>query len=454
MKFIISSKLLPLAASAGLLCTLSTSAAEQDVSGKWTAIVEGFGGQADKNTLTLSQEGSALKGSYESGFGKSEIEEGKAEGGAISFKITREFGDRKMVSKFSGKVDDKAIKGSLTVDGRDGPREMAWEAYRTPEIDPTGLWKWKTVRGRDGAERDSWVKLKYAKGALTGTYRTTRSQAAITDAVLEGKNISFKVERRFRDRVFTTNYKGVLDGSSIKGSIKSRRGDEEREAEWNATGDTPEADPIGTWAWTTRRGRNGEESESKITIKREGDSLAGTYAGRGDESPIEEVNFEGNTLSFNVTSETDRGKFTSAYSGTIEEDLFEGTIEMQFGERKFNRSVMAKRVLAPAKPVGVWTWSSRRGRNGEQAESKLTLKKSDDGKLGGTLSRGEQESEVGDLKLDGNQLTFTTKRSFGDNSVTIRFNGTFRGDELRGTTQMVSDDASSWESFWSAKRSE
>ena len=103
----------------------------------------------------------------------------------------------------SGKQEGKAMKGTLLIDGRDGPREMAWEAYRTPEIDPAGLWKWKTTNGRDGTERDSWVTLKYAKGALAGTYRTTRNQVAITDAVLEGKNISFKVERRFRDRVFS-----------------------------------------------------------------------------------------------------------------------------------------------------------------------------------------------------------------------------------------------------------
>ena len=358
----------------------------------------------------------------------------------------------------SGKQEGKAMKGTLLIDGRDGPREMAWEAYRAPEIDPAGLWKWKTTNGRDGTERDSWVTLKYAKGALAGTYRTTRNQVAITDVVLEGKNISFKVERRFRDRVFTTNYKGVLHGSSIKGTIKSRRGDEAREAEWNATADTPEADPIGTWVWSTRWGWSGEEVESKFTIKREGDAFTGTYAGRGDESSIEEVKFKVNTLSFNVTSVTDRGEFTSAFNGTIEEDQFDANIKMQFGERKFNRSMVAKRVLAPAKPVGVWTWPSRRGRDGEQVESKLALKKSEDGKLAVTFSRGDQESTIRDLKLDGNEITFTTKLSFGDNSCTIQFNGTFRGDELRGTMRRaredLSSDANNWESFWSAKRSE
>ena len=101
---------------------------------------------------------------------------------------------------------------------------------------------------------------------------------------------------------------------------------------------------------------------------------------------------------------------------------------------------------------------SRRGRDGEQVESKLALKKSEDGKLAVTFSRGDQESTIRDLKLDGNEITFTTKLSFGDNSCTIQFNGTFRGDELRGTMRRaredLSSDANNWESFWSAKRSE
>ncbi len=247
MKPILIPNLLPLVVTAGLLCSITSSAAEDDLSGKSTSIIEGFGGQANTGFLTLSQDGDALQGSHEDGFGDSEIEEGKAESGAISFKITREFGDRKMVTAFSGKTEGRAIIGTMTIDGRDGLREMKWEAYRTPEIDPTGLWKWKSTSGRDGTERSSWVKLKHAKGELTGTYLTERGEVAVKDPTLDGKMISFKVERGFGDRVSATEYEGTLDGTGIKGSIKSRRGDEQRETEWSASRDTPAADPVGTW---------------------------------------------------------------------------------------------------------------------------------------------------------------------------------------------------------------
>jgi hypothetical protein len=446
---------LPLAISAALLFTSPTSSNGQEVAGNWISIVEGFGGQANSSSVSFNQDGAALSGSYEDGFGSAQIEEGKAEGGAVSFKITREFGERKMISAFSGKLDGKAIKGTLSIEGRDGPREVNWEAYRTPEVDPSGLWTWKTTSRRDGSARNSWVKLKFAKGELTETYITERGEVAIKAPALDGKTISFKVERGFGDRVSATEYHGTLDGTGIRGSIKSRRGEEQREVEWVASRETPDADPVGNWAWTTRWGGDGEGFESTVAIKRDGDSLTGSYNGRGGEAPISDAKIEGNVLSFKVTSENDRGTFTSSYRGEIDGDSFEPLVTMQFGEREFKRSITAKRVLPKAEPVGVWTWATRRGRDGGETESKLSLKRSDDGQLAGTLARGDSESPVGNVKLEGNEITFTTERSFGDRSITVRYQGTVREDKIKGTIRMGDSDANAgaWASFWSAQRS-
>ncbi len=106
------------------------------------------------------------------------------------------------------------------------------------------------------------------------------------------------------------------------------------------------------------------------------------------------------------------------------------------------RSITATRVLPAAKPVGIWKWTNRRRRGSEESESMLTLKKSDDGQLGGTLSRGDSESPIGNLKLEGNEISFTSERRWRDNSVTIRYRGTIRGDEIKGTTQMGGSEAS------------
>ncbi|MGI9241358.1 MAG: hypothetical protein ACR2RV_11190 [Verrucomicrobiales bacterium] len=455
MKNNLISKWLPIAVSAALLFPTSASADEHDVSGEWTSIIESSEGQTTKGSLSLSQEGSSVEGNHDGGFGNSEIEDGNAEEGAVSFTVTREFGDRRMVTKFAGKSDGKAIRGTMTIDGRDGPREMKWEAYRKPEIDPTGLWKWMSAGGRDGAERSNWVKLKYAKGELTGTYQTERGEIAIKDATLDGKQLSFKVERGFGDRVFASNYNGTLDGAGIKGSIQSRRGDEQRETEWSASRDTPPADPVGTWTWNTRRGRDGQGAESKLTITKEGDSLAGNYSGRSGEASIENPKLEGNVLSFKVTTENDRGTFTSSFHGEIDGDNYEPVVVTSVGDWEMKRSITAERMLPTAEPVGVWKWTNRR-RGGEESESALTLKRSDDGQLTGTLKRGDSESTISDVKLEGNDITFSTERTWRDNSFTVHFHGTIRGDEIKGTTQMGDSGASAgaWASFWSANRSE
>jgi hypothetical protein len=430
---------------------LGSLPARADVSGTWTWSSEGFWGQAMDATLTLTEKDGALSGSFDGGFGKSEIE-GKADGGVISFQYTRSFGDREITSKFSGKLDDKLLKGTIALEGLDEPRSAGWKAYRTPEIDPSGLWKWQTTSGRDGAQqRDSWVKLRFGEEGLSGSYRTSRGQSPISDATLEGKEISFKVERRWGDRSFATNYKGTLSDKGIAGKISSRRNDEDRVVDWAASRDIPDVEPIGSWSWKSRRGRDGEESESKFTVVKDGDGLKGTFTGRGGESPIEDAKLEGDVLSFKVSFENDRGTFTSNYSGKIDEDAFQGQAATKFGEREFKRKVVANRVLPPAKPEGTWTWSSRRGRDGDSVENKLVLIKSDDGKLAGTLARGDEAITIGDVAIDGNQISFKLQRTFRDNPVTLRYSGQIRGDKIKGGYRFGETEGG-YETFWNAER--
>ena len=102
---------------------------------------------------------------------------------------------------------------------------------------------------------------------MTGIYRTTRSQAPIKEATLKGKEISFNVERGGRTRTMTTNFKGTLDSSGIKGTITSRRGDEDRSAEWAAKRGIPKVEAAGSWTWTSRFERDGEEIVSTLSLK-------------------------------------------------------------------------------------------------------------------------------------------------------------------------------------------
>jgi outer membrane protein assembly factor BamB len=423
--------------------------ASSKVAGAWSWTAQGFGGQEYEAKLTLNQEEATITGMLKGGFGEDAIESGKLEGDKISFKTNRQFGDNEFTTTYSGKVDGDKITGTIESPGRDGDtRKSDWLAYKDPDINPRGLWKWSSA-GRNGDQRDNWVKLAYAKGKLTGVYRSTRSQAPLKEAQLKDNQISFKVERTFGTRTTTTTYKGTVSKEGIKGTYAFRRGDEGQSAEWSATRDTPVIDAVGSWTWTSRFGRDGEETKNTIALKKEGEALTGSVTGRFGDSPIKAAKLDGDWLSFEVTMENDNGSFTSAYTGRIDEDILSGNIATEFGERTFERPFKAARVLPKAEPVGTWKWTSR-GRGGDETTNSLTLAQTD-GKLTGTYARGDDETAIQDAKLDKNQLTFQLTRSFGGNDVTLNYTGQVRGDILKGHYSF-GENSSGWVTLWEAKR--
>ncbi|MBC8001657.1 MAG: hypothetical protein H7X97_03620 [Opitutaceae bacterium] len=107
-----------------------------DVAGNWTWSTPGRdGGPERKSTLTLKVEGDKVTGKI-AALGRdgaptdTAIEEAKLDGAMISFKVTRTFGENKMVQKFSGKVEGSAIKGKIEFDRNGEAQSRDWEAKR------------------------------------------------------------------------------------------------------------------------------------------------------------------------------------------------------------------------------------------------------------------------------------------------------------------------------------
>src|SRR5215468_1922979 len=88
--------------------------------GKLTGTVSGFGG------------GKGGKGGKGKG-GDNKIEDGKFEKDEISFTVTREFGGNKIVTKYSGKVTDDTIKGTIVTDFDGKENKSEFEAKRVKE---------------------------------------------------------------------------------------------------------------------------------------------------------------------------------------------------------------------------------------------------------------------------------------------------------------------------------
>jgi hypothetical protein len=100
---------------------------KSDVTGTWKWSQEGPGGQMEF-VLKLKQDGEKLTGTITGFQGEeSPIEEGKVKDGAISFKVTRDFGGRAFVTTYTGKVSGGVLKAkSETIFA------MEFEAKRNP----------------------------------------------------------------------------------------------------------------------------------------------------------------------------------------------------------------------------------------------------------------------------------------------------------------------------------
>ena len=58
-------------------------------------------------------------------------------------------------------------------------------------------------------------------GDMTGRYEMFGGEIPIKDLKLEGDQVSFKVEMGFGDQTFKMEFKGKLDGKTLKGQTSS-----------------------------------------------------------------------------------------------------------------------------------------------------------------------------------------------------------------------------------------
>jgi hypothetical protein len=104
--------------------------AKADPSGTWAWTVNAPNGQSFESTATFKREGDKVTGSVSGRRGDTAISDGQFKDGTLTFTVMREREGRKMVSKFQGKVEGDAIKGTMTMDRGDGTQSRPWEAKR------------------------------------------------------------------------------------------------------------------------------------------------------------------------------------------------------------------------------------------------------------------------------------------------------------------------------------
>lgn len=100
---------------AGSLVTAAMWAA--DVTGKWTAEMQGRGGQTMTVTMNLKADGDKLTGTVSGRAGDTDITDGKIDGNNITFTVVREFNGNQIKQNYKGKLDGDVIHFSMTMEG-------------------------------------------------------------------------------------------------------------------------------------------------------------------------------------------------------------------------------------------------------------------------------------------------------------------------------------------------
>jgi hypothetical protein len=102
------------------------------------------------------------------------------------------------------------------------------------------------------------------------------------------------------------------------------------------------ADPTGTWKWKTNV--MGQELESQLKLKRDGEKLTGVILGDDKEVKIEDGKFKDGEISFKATRIRMGQEILVMYKGKLTGDTIKGKITAKVGDEGISLDWDAKRV--------------------------------------------------------------------------------------------------------------
>ncbi|MFZ2148131.1 MAG: hypothetical protein WAV28_13005 [Sedimentisphaerales bacterium] len=157
-----------------------------------------------------------MTGRYESFGGEIPIKDLKLEGNEVTFVLEMGFGDQTFKMDFKGKLDGKSLTGQLNSER--GTTEVAGKML---EAASPLVGTWEFTRETQRGTRTSTLKIKED---MTATYTVRDNEIAVTDLKVDGGQVSFKVIMRYGDSDVPMEFKGKLDGTTLKGEFITERG--------------------------------------------------------------------------------------------------------------------------------------------------------------------------------------------------------------------------------------
>jgi len=197
-------------------------------------------------------------------------------------------------------------------------------------------------------------------------------------------------------------------------------------------------DLTGTWKYVNIN-QNGEKREFVFKLKQDDHIVTGTVTTpQGDDIQIKEGKIDDNgNLTFMMKIERDDRTLEIRSSAKLSGDSLKGKTEFpnRDGEKQ-EQEWEAKRESKAKDISGNWN-SSFTIQDGTKLDSDLRLKQ-DANKLTGTLSFNDNQTEIHDGKIDGENIAFKILRDRDGRTVTSKYQGKLQADgQIKG--QIESD---------------
>ena len=207
-----------------------------------------------------------------------------------------------------------------------------------------------------------------------------------------------------------------------------------------------EMNAAGVWKWSLTE----QTGETILTLKQEGQKLTGSYTNQFGKAEITEGSFKEGNVAFKVNRELNGQAFVIKYSGKLSGDKITGKAEFDVNGETRALDWNAKRDSAKAAAAsGNWNTALILG-DGNRIEGTLKLKQ-DGNKLTGATVRNENETQIQDGKIAGDEITFTVIRERDGRKVTAKYKGKITGDTVKGKVE--SDWSGDWQTLdWEGTR--
>ena len=202
----------------------------------------------------------------------------------------------------------------------------------------------------------------------------------------------------------------------------------------------------GIWKWSLA----GQNGETILKLKQGGEKLTGTYTNQFGNAEITDGSLKDGDITFKVKREFNGQPFLIKYSGKLSGDKITGKCEFEVNGETRSLKWEAKRDTAKATAAsGNWNTVLILG-DGNRIEGTLKLKQDAD-QLTGAMVRNENETQIQDGKMDGDEITFKVIRDRDGRKVTAKYKGKISGDTIKGKVE--SDWSGDWQTLdWEAAR--